>query len=159
MQLNEFSWSELTYRTKYDLNEIQMAYHFICKTSPKACSSSLMGFSRKNGVFSTPNFINILQNESWFEHWFSIMNKHWDLFINWAILEKKRTLHHQTFYYVVVFYPLDFESPYYPVNKRAIPNSKKLNISLRLHDSIWFDLFPLLLLLIKIQSVIFLWTF
>jgi len=76
-----------------------------------------------------PCVFDVLKDDHGLCNGFAAMDEHWDFLVNWVGLQKKITFVVSVNLYVLVTNGLQFESPYHPVNERARPKPKHLNIS------------------------------
>jgi hypothetical protein len=100
-------------------------YHIFSKLNPKASNSSLIRISGQQGVV-WPHLFYIFNDNHGLANWFSAVNKHRDLLVGWIELEKNKTFVGKIFFYVFIWYALQFQSPYHSVTEWTWPCPMKL---------------------------------
>ena len=100
------------------------SYLVINELGPETSQGSMVRIRRQDGVVF-PCVIDVLNNHKGLGYGLFIVNKHWNHFINWVILEEQITLVVQIIFQIFVFNSLQFESNLHPVQKWASNNPQK----------------------------------
>jgi hypothetical protein len=83
-------------------------YLVVNKISPQPGLSSLVWIRGQQRRLVIPHLINILNSNKRLTDWFPIVNKNWDLLVNWVHLKKHRTLVPQILLTVLILHTLLF---------------------------------------------------
>lgn len=93
------------------------------KMSKYICTLSSANWTQNQQWILRPHLFNVLKDNRWLTDRFSSMNKHWDHLVNRVALQKHGTFVGKIFFYVLIWYVLQFQSPYDPVTKWTRPCS------------------------------------
>jgi hypothetical protein len=102
-------------------------YLIFRKLNPKASNSSLTRISGQQGIV-WPHLFDIFKDNHGLANWFSVVNKHRDLLVDWIVLKKHKTFVEKIFFYVFIWNALLFQSPYDSVTEWTRPCPMKLHL-------------------------------
>lgn len=116
------TWLNSPSNSEEKKNEQIYLYLIFSKLNPKPCHSSFIRVIWQQWILR-PHLFNVLKDYRWLTDRFSSMNKHWDHLVNRVVLQKHGTFIGKIFFYVLIWYVLQFQSPYDPVTKWTRPCS------------------------------------
>jgi len=104
--------------------EEKLNYLVINEFGPETSQGSLVRIRRQDGIV-LPCLINVFNNHKRLCYGLPIVNKHWNLLVNWVGFEKQFTLVPQIFFDIFVFNSLQLEGNMNPAHKWASSSSQK----------------------------------